>query len=154
MQQERADLLREVATVYSRAARVLDPVRLHAWEELGLTLPQLRILFLVRGHPAIDVRGLAQALGISPSAVSQQVDKLVARGFLDRSEAPTDRRHVRLALTDLGEQATGEISRASRAHVETVLSSLGDDELHDLQRLLGRLVEAIAATPLPVAVTP
>jgi DNA-binding MarR family transcriptional regulator len=144
MDTDREQLLHDTATLYTRAARVLDPVRLQVWESMGVTFPQLRILFRVRVRPGIDVRGLANGLGISPSAASQQVDKLVARDFLHRREDPDDRRHVRLELTELGRQATGEISRASRSRVESVLTSLTDDELADLQRLFGRLVSAAA----------
>lgn len=145
MDRTRDDLLHDTAGLYTRAARVLDSVRLQVWESMGVTFPQLRILFRVRGHPGIDVRGLAQGLGISPSAASQQVDKLVARGLLDRREDPDDRRHVRLELTDLGRQAAGEISRASRSHVESVLSALSTDDLSELRRLLDRVVTAASA---------
>ena len=151
MEPSRETMLHDTATLYSRASRVLDPVRLQAWEGMGVTFPQLRILFRVRAQPGLDVRGLAAGLGISPSAASQQVDKLVARGMLHRTENPDDRRHVRLELTELGEQAAGEISRASRSHVETVLSALTDDELADLHRLLGRVVAAATEHSVPAS---
>jgi DNA-binding MarR family transcriptional regulator len=138
----RDTLLHDAATLYARASRVLDPVRLQVWEEMGVTFPQLRILFRIRARAGIDVRSLAGELGISPSAVSQQVDKLVARGFVSRTEHPEDRRHVRLNLTETGAQAAGEISRASRSHVEAVLSTLSDDDLAELYRLLGRVLDA------------
>lgn len=147
----RATLLHEAATLYARAGRVPDPVRLQAWEGMGVTFPQLRILFRVRARPGVDVRGLAEGLGISPSAASQQVDKLVARGLVRRGEDPDDRRHVRLELTELGQQAAGEISRASRSHIESVLAALSDDELADLHRLLGRVVAAAAHVPAAAA---
>jgi DNA-binding MarR family transcriptional regulator len=141
MDANRESLLHDVASLYARASRVMDPVRLRVWEEMGITFPQLRILFRVRGRPGIDVRGLAEELGISPSAVSQQVDKLVQRGMLKRAEDPDDRRHVRLDLTQTGQQAAGEISRATHVMVESVLSGLSDAELRDLHRLLSRVAE-------------
>lgn len=145
----RDTLLHEAAILYARASRVLDPVRLQVWEEMGVSFPQLRILFRIRARPGTDVRSLAAELGISPSAASQQVDKLVARGFVSRDEHPDDRRHVRLNLTETGAQAAGEISRASRSHVEAVLSALSDDDLAALHRLFGRVLAAAAETPAP-----
>lgn len=142
---EPSPLLHETAQVYARAARVLDPVRLQVWEAMGLTFPQLRIIMRVRANPGIDVRRLAVGLSISPSAVSQQVDRLVAKEFIARSDDPMDRRHVRLELTDLGKQAAGEISRATFAQVEQVLSALSDHELNDLKHLLERVVQAAEA---------
>lgn len=143
MFQTREDILFETARLYMRAAGVLDPVRLQVWESMKVSFPQLRILFRVRAHPGIDVRGLAAELGISPSAVSQQVDKLVARGLIQRTDKPEDRRYVVLELTDEGQQAAGEISRASHARVESLLSGLTDEELTDLGRLLDRVLEQV-----------
>jgi DNA-binding MarR family transcriptional regulator len=139
-------LMRETVTLYARAARMLDPMRLQVWEELGINFPQLRILFRVRSHPGIDLRTLAEQIGISASGASQQVDKLVARGFLMRQDDPDDRRRLSLELTERGQQATGEISRATRSFIESALSVLTPDELADFHRLLGRVLAS--AMPL------
>ena len=53
------DLLESTAHLVMRTAGLLDPVRLQAWEELGITLAQLRILFRVRALPGADVRRIA-----------------------------------------------------------------------------------------------
>ncbi len=150
---ERETLVQNTASVYGRASGVLDPVRFQAWEKLGISFPQLRILFRVRAHPGMGVRGLSESLSISPSAVSQQVDKLVVRGLLRRSDNPEDRRHVILELTEEGEQATGEISRASHELIEPLLARLTDEELIDLNRTLSRVLEeAEARKPVELAV--
>ncbi len=139
--------LHEVSTLFIRTAGILDPVRLRIWESIGITLPQLRILFRVRANPGIDMRSLSDTFKISPSAVSQQVDKLVTRGLIRRTEDPADRRHVCLELTELGQQAVGEISRTTREQVEAVLSQLSEAEIADLRRLLTR-VAAAAGIPI------
>lgn len=139
MTEPRSDL-EHIARLYIRAATALDPVRFQAWESLGLTLAQLRILFRVRRRPGENVRKLAEELGISASAVSQQVDRLVGRGLLDRSDHPGDRRQVVLAVSVRGSEITDEISRAYRERIEALLADLSQDELKDLQRLLERLV--------------
>jgi len=137
--------LEEVATRYIRASRVLDDVRLRAWEEWGLSFPQLRILFNVRNQPGIGVREIAVAFGISRSAVSQQVDKLVTRNLLRRNDDPDDRRHLRLELTEEGARATGELSRATREKVRALLGRLDKDQLQDLNRLLAILEDTEAS---------
>lgn len=141
MTQSRESLLHDAATFFIRASNVLDTLRLQVWEGMGVTFPQLRILFRVRRQPGLDVRGLAASLGISPSAASQQVDKLVARGLLQRREKPEDRRYVSLELTESGQQATGEISRNNRNHIEGLLDGFSDNDLAELQRLLGMALE-------------
>ena len=141
MSVEDDNLMQETITRYSRAARLLDPMRLQVWEEMGINFPQLRILFRVRAKPGIDLRTLAEQMGISASAASQQVDKLVDQDLLLRKDDPGDRRRLSLELTERGRQATGEISRASRSYLEAALSSLSNAELSDLHRILGHILE-------------
>jgi DNA-binding MarR family transcriptional regulator len=149
MNEPHDNLMRETVTRYARAARMLDPMRLQVWEEMGINFPQLRILFRVRSRPGIDLRTLAEQMGISASGASQQVDKLVARGFLVREDDPDDRRRLSLELTERGQQATGEISRATRSFIESALTVLSDEELRDFHRLLGRVLASAPNPTLP-----
>ena len=55
-------------------------------------------------------------LGITKQAVSQTVETLVARGYLESARDPSDRRRVRLSLTDRGHVA----GRAGRAGIDQV----------------------------------
>jgi len=146
MSEPKDNLMSETVSRYARAARMLDPMRLQVWEEMGINFPQLRILFRVRSRPGIDLRTLAEQMGISASGASQQVDKLVERGFLVREDDPDDRRRLSLELTERGQQATGEISKATRSFIESALTVLSEDELSDFHRLLGRV---LTSTPNP-----
>jgi DNA-binding MarR family transcriptional regulator len=139
METGRESLLRANSSLLLRFLRTVDVVRLRIWESQDISLPQLRILFRARAHPDTDVRSLAAAFGISNSAVSQQVDRLVSRGLLSRTDDPEDRRRVCLRLTENGEQAVGDISRATRAQLEEALTALTDEELTELERLLSRV---------------
>src|SRR5688500_10818023 len=102
------DRLERAITAFGRAAALLDGPRLHVWDERGLSLPQLRILFRVRQAPGIGAKELAALLGVSASNVTQQVDKLTSRGLVARTDRPGDRRHIALTLTTEGEQVAGE----------------------------------------------
>ncbi len=134
-------MVKETAALYGRAARMMDPVRLRIWEEQGITFPQLRILFRVRMSPGIDLRTLAEGLAISPSAASQQVDKLVERELIQRSEDPRDRRRLQLKLTPRAEESLGEYSRTALDYSTLIVSKLSDEDLKELRRLLDRLTE-------------
>ena len=64
----------------------------------GKILHQLQLV-----HPeGLGVKALAQAVSLSPGAVSQTVQTLVDVGLIDRSTAPNDRRAVVIRLTDEG----------------------------------------------------
>lgn len=145
--------LERAVSVFSQAARLLDSPRLHAWDERGLTLPQLRILFRVRQEPGIGVKDLAHAFEVSTSNVTQQVDKLVTRGLLARTDRPEDRRQVSLTLTDEGMQVAGEVSLASRGYIRGLLGRMQPQDMDTLIELLSRLLD-LAATPAEVTTGP
>lgn len=146
---DQSDPIRETAILFGRATRLVDPMRLRMWEEQGITFPQLRILFRVRMHPEIDLRTLADGLSISPSAASQQVDKLVERGLLWRTEDPQDRRRLRLQLTPQAEESVGEYSRTVTEYISAILSRLSAKDLKELHRLLST-VEELNNPPPPL----
>jgi DNA-binding MarR family transcriptional regulator len=133
--------LERAVTTFAAAARLLDSQRLHVWDERGLTLPQLRILFQVRQRPGIGVRDLAAIFDVSASNITQQVDKLVGRGLVGRAERPEDRRQVAHRLTPDGEHVAEEISAAMRVYLRGLLGGLSPAEQEELTRLLTRLRE-------------
>lgn len=139
--------LEEAVTAFAQAARLLDGPRLRVWEERGLTLPQLRILFRIRQLPGIGVKELAQEFAVSTSSITQQVDKLVGRGLVARVDRPEDRRQVSLTLTHEGEQVAGEVSQAARGYLSRLLGQLSAPDLEDLTRLLTRIVATASGTP-------
>lgn len=141
---ERLAQLEDVVSLFAQAARLLDVPRLHVWDQQGITLPQLRILFRIRQQPEVGVKELAQTIGVSASNITQQVDKLVARGLVHRMERPEDRRQVCLTLTDDGAQTVNEISQTARTYLRGLLSQLDAGELETLGRVLQRLL-ALAA---------
>ena len=63
-----------------------------------------------------SVESIIRRLGVSKQAVSQAVDALVVRGYLERARDPADRRRVKLSLTDRGHAA----GRAARRAIEQV----------------------------------
>lgn len=149
MNDSRSEQLLDIAFLFSRSTRLLDPIRLQVWDHLGIAQPQLRILFRVRANPGIDLRGLAGELNISPSAASQQVDKLVERHLLERKPDSRDRRRLQLTLTDLGTSATRAISGAAIEYVVSLLSELDDEELATLKKALETVLGAAEGVPPP-----
>lgn len=144
-------LLTQTAHLFGRATRLLDPIRLRMWEDQGITFPQLRILFRVRMHPDIDLRTLADGLAISPSAASQQVDKLVDRGLMCRAEDPQDRRRLRLKLTPQAEESIGEYAHTATEYTSAILSRLSAKDLKEFNRLLLTIEELNSPAPPPIA---
>lgn len=145
MDPAREERLEQAVVTFGQAARLLDVPRLRVWDERGLTLPHLRILFQIRQEPGIGVKELARTFGVSASNVTQQVDKLVARGLVARSDRPEDRRQVLLTLTTDGERLAGEVSLTARGYLRGLLGRLAPADLDELTRILGDLAKLAAA---------
>lgn len=112
---------------YWAVVHSVDTLRLRAWEERGLTLPQLRILFLLRANPGITTNVLARRLRLTVPTVSGLVDKLSRAGLVERGQREDDRRVIPLTLTKEGEATAGQIRDINRAYMHDIAMSLGGD---------------------------
>lgn len=71
-------------------------------EQLGITARQVTLLWLVKRSPGLSLAELAAEEGISPPALSGNVDRLERAGLLHRVRSQDDRRRVGLELTENG----------------------------------------------------
>src|SRR6202163_3182550 len=72
--------------------------------ELDLAPLQAKALHELNVEPPISMRELAERLRSDPSNVTGLIDRLEARGLVERRPDPTDRRIKGLALTADGER--------------------------------------------------
>src|SRR5260370_20023032 len=100
---------------YWALVHYVDTRRLRTWEDRGLTLPQLRVLFHLRAQPGITTNALAQQLGLTTPTVSGLVDKLARAGLVERGLRAEDRRVIPLMLTDEGVATVGAIREGNQA---------------------------------------
>jgi DNA-binding MarR family transcriptional regulator len=148
---ERGERMEEALRLYSAAVGLTDPVRFDAWSSLGLTMPTLKVLFLLRENPGSPSGALATRLGVTPSTVTGLVDRLVRQDLVRREEDRGDRRIVRNFLTPDGSHAVGDLERKSRSLLLGLLDELDDAQLDQLIAALGDLTRvaehrAVAAT--------
>ena len=94
------------------------------FEELDLTLTQVKALSALAPHAELTVKDLAERLGLSLPGASRAVDALVERGLLGRREATTDRRMKRLTCTDAGREALQRLDEARLAGLEQFTATL------------------------------
>ena len=109
-----------------------------------LTMAQLKVLMLLRLHGQLGGNDLASHLQVSMPSVSGMVDRLVARGLVERREDPTDRGVRPIALSDRGEAMIAEHEAAGRQFNEEILDDLDVDELRILARGLAVAQRAVA----------
>jgi DNA-binding MarR family transcriptional regulator len=140
----RVERLAHVAKLYGDAVGIVDTLRIQAWSEDGLTVPQLRLLWTLRDEDGQPVGALAEHLGVNPSTITGHVDRLVRQGLVRREEDPDDRRVVRNYLTDEGAIVVTEVRRFAGAYVIKILNRLNDAEVERLAAALDDLNRAAA----------
>ena len=140
------DALRErVFVLFGRSMLRFDPGRVEAWMELGLTLTQLRVLFVLRAEDGASASVLAERLNVTPSTLTRIVDRLVGQGLVRRETDDCDRRLVRHHLSDTGAGTVEELERGGRARMNEIMGRLSVAQLERLVLALGDFVAALEA---------
>ena len=100
----------EAWTLIWRLMQANKPRMMRLAQELDLAPMQLHALRLIEPGKEVPMGALAQSLFCDPSNVTGIVDRLEARGLIERRAADGDRRVKILALTAEGERVRAEAS--------------------------------------------
>ena len=131
---ELGELLMRVARTQRRRWRdALAP-----WD---LSPHQARALGVVVERDGVRLSDLAESLHIAPRSATEVADGLQARGLVERTPDPGDRRAVILRPTAEGRRVRAEVGRARAADNEALLSRLSGDDRATLARLLAALLD-------------
>lgn len=130
---------------FGRAVLRFDPGRLETWVELGLTMTQLRVLFLLWIEDGAAAGTLAERLNVTPSTLTRIVDRLVRQQLVRRETDDCDRRLVRHYLSDSGAATVEEMERGGRARMNRVMGRLSDSQLERLAIALDDLDAVLEA---------
>ena len=116
--------------------------RLNEWQQIDLTIPQVKTLFLLESTGPLRMGSIAASLGIAVSATTTVVDRLVERGLVMRLSDPKDRRVVICELTEHGQDAADNFWRIGRERVRAALEHMTNDQLVSLVPSLETLCRA------------
>jgi DNA-binding MarR family transcriptional regulator len=140
----RLEQIARVSVAYGDAVGIIDALRIRAWSEDGLTIPQMRLLWALRDEDGLPVGALAEHLGVNPSTITGHVDRLVRQGLVRRDEDRDDRRIVRNYLTEEGTITVGAMRHIAGAYMLNILKRLSEQQLDGLEEALHDLNSAAA----------
>src|SRR2546430_3669739 len=86
------EALAPAAASLKRLVSVLSADLMEVFSRLNVTIPQLRVLHVIRKQERISGRQLARELNVSPGAVVQLCDRLQEQGYVERVPDTDDRR--------------------------------------------------------------
>ena len=125
-----------------RLQQIAVAIFLQETEAFGVTPVQFAALQAVHNTPGIDQRTLARTIGFDTSTTAGVIDRLEARGLLQRNASPEDRRVRLLTLTGDGEALLAQVVPAMQRAQVRMLDPLSPAERAEFMRLLHRLVTA------------
>ena len=142
MQEQRKKLLVqrlvELMEQFSAQMRSRSPTD---WDDLDLTMPQVRTLFLLAQGPA-RMSVISAYLSRGMPTVTGVIGRLVKKGLVERIEDGSDRRVVACRLTPPGTAVVERFWRMGRMRSEALAQALTVEELEAVLPALAILSEA------------
>lgn len=113
--------------------------------EVGLTTQQAAVLTFVESQSAPPTQGqIASFLGTSHQNVRQLLNGLERKGLVRVRVDPRDRRSRRVVTTSAVGPLFADRDEADHRAVRDWLSALSEDEIEQMCRLLGRVLDDLA----------
>ena len=116
----------------------------------GLTIPQLIVMQSIRTLGQVTTQAVSKEASMSPATVVAVMDKLEAKGLIERYRSEVDRRVVHTRLTPAGQTALGQAPGLLSRGFEDAVAALPParrDALLSAMEELAEMMTAHMATP-------
>ena len=138
-----ADFAEEVVSLLPRLMRGV--FKKHT-DELGkgtITIPQYVCMNLILVNGSMMMKDIARSLQISLPAATGLVDRLYIMGFVKREYDASDRRIIKIVLTNKGEKVVSQVAQQRRSVVVDVFSQLSENERDQYLKILRKIVAVL-----------
>ena len=119
--------------IMMKAMRALTRYAAAGIEETGLGLSDFGVLEVLLRKGPLPVNTIGPIVDLTPGSISILVDRLVAKGLVNRVESAEDRRVRIVALTPRGKDLIVSAFRKHSGQMKRVLSELSPEELRGLE---------------------
>ena len=135
------DIRRTAGHLLRRAQQRAVDLFVQAVGENGLRPPQFAVLVTVYQNPGLNQTHLVDKTGIDRSTVADMIDRLVARGYLERKRDTGDQRVNTLWSTPAGIAALESCIEAALSIQETILAPVPPEKRAALLEALELLAD-------------
>ena len=140
--------VREFGELLSVMIRSFGAFERHEIFSCGVTMSQCSTILAIGKAKTMTMNGLSDWMHLATSTMTRIVDNLVRDGYVERAQDPQDRRVVRVALTEKGEQLFEFIMKIYHEYHRKIVDNIPTGELHKVVESLKLLIEAVKKTPL------
>ncbi|MBL7156849.1 MAG: MarR family transcriptional regulator [Candidatus Omnitrophica bacterium] len=108
-----------------------------------ITFPQMVILDILRAKKGCKMSDVSKALGVTKSAVTGLTDRLIRAGFIRRARTETDRRVVKIYLTQKGLVLSRRLNDYKLAMISGLFRNISQKEKSQYLNILRKLKKNI-----------
>ena len=125
--------------------QMIDEMNLHlasGYQDLidnTVSAKQVVVLLMIHAEEDITTSKLAANLDITPSAVSQLLNRLEKNGYIKRTINPENRREVLIELGQSGIDYFEKLSQIEQTTADKYYAKLGIEDVQELHRILLKL---------------
>ena len=116
--------------------------RLDEFEDLNLTMSQIKTLLLLERLGPLRMGSISMHVDRPLSATTTVVDRLVRKRLVDRSTRPDDRRVVLCELTEEGRETIHRFWRIGSERIQMAVDLLDSEQLETFVRGLELILRA------------
>lgn len=133
-------LEKHLGFLFHRMTLIYRSEMLERFEKLKIQGPHFAILAMIEHTPSITQNQLCQETGIDKASMVKITDHLEKLKYIERKEAPTDRRVKNLTLTKLGQKVFTEAAKIRAEFESEFLSILTKEEQTKFKENLRKLI--------------
>lgn len=137
------DRAKNVETIWQDFRRVKQSIlpKSPRIAEKDLSPLQGVVLLIISREPRLGIKDLADKLFVSPSAVTQCINTLVKKKYVERLEASEDRRGIELRLAAAGKTPLHKFQAENLNNLHRIFAALTDRELVEYARLTRKIAD-------------
>ncbi len=102
---------------------------------------QGRILYVLWEEDNVPIRCLSEKTGLAKTTLTSMLDRMEASGFIKRSFDPSDRRTVKICLTDTAKDLKEQYDAVSTEMSEIFYRGFTDEEILAFEKSLGKILK-------------
>jgi len=135
------ELHRQPGHLIRRAQQIAVAIFIEECAAFDLTPVQYASMVAIQDNEGIDATRLSAQIAFDRSTLGNVLERLEARGFVERYASPEDKRVKLLRLTPQGRSVTRSAEEGVRRTQERILAPLDASKRRVLLDLLAQLVE-------------
>ena len=130
----------EVASLIPKLVRGMFKRQTDVLGKGKITVPQYTCMDLLKSKGSAIMKEIASELNISLPAATGLVDRLFLTGFVKRAYDPSDRRIVKITLTEKGKHVVAEVKEKRKAAIKEVFSNLTETERQQYLKIVRKIM--------------